>query len=190
MPKRMLRFALLILALLPAALLLARTQDPEPPPGHRHAWREFEPPSGALVLVDERGAALRRLHPGKISRIKVIGSPNTDQCIAPGCPFGADGIASECLGPRVVGFTDHSAGGAFGCLDATGRFIPLTDADAAYVTHYRAPERPGPVRLAACFDDAARTVAPGGAWVATFNDAPHECRPYRVVVETIRRDNH
>jgi hypothetical protein len=182
MPKLILRLCLLVAVLVPATLLLARAERRESPPIHRHVWREFRPQDGSICLVDDRNKALRRLRPGQVARVKVIGLPGTDQCVAPGCPFGAEGLASECVGPRVVGFSDHDAGGTFGRLDATGRFTPAPASEVAGVTHYRAPSRACEVRLAARFDDTGRTVAAGGEWIATFNDPPHECRPWRVVV--------
>jgi hypothetical protein len=183
MPKLLPRLLLIVGSLMPATLLLARSDRRAPdPPSHRHDWRPSRPPDGFMRLVDEHGGTLESLRPGQVARIEVIGLPNVDQCIAPECSFGSTGIAVEAIGPRAVRYADGGAGGRFGRRGADGRFVALRPDDVGRITHYRAPLAAGTVRLIARFDDAGRPPDAEGGWIRTFNDPPADGRPYYYVV--------
>jgi len=183
MPKPLPRLLLVVGSLLPAALLLLRAPwHSHRPAAHRHIWRPARPPDGLVRLVDDRGRQVTQLRPEQIVRLQVVGFPNTDQCIAPDCPFGPEGLAMECQGPRVLDYSDGGAGGRFGRRDGAGPFIPLPSDAVAGITHYRAPRRGGIAGVFARFDDVARTMDPEGHWIPTFDDPPTPCRIWRFVV--------
>jgi hypothetical protein len=183
MPKLVLRLLLVAGSLLPASLLLLRGPWHScRPAAHRHIWRPARPPGGAVRLLDDHGRRLVRLRPAQIARIEVIGLPNVDQCIAPDCPFGPDGMAAECEGPRVLEYSDGDAGGHFGRQDAGGPFHPLSPSDVAHITHYRAPLHCGVIRISARFDDIGRTIDAESRWIPTFDDPPTSCLPWRCLV--------
>jgi hypothetical protein len=168
---------------MPAALLLSRGPwHSHRPAAHHHRWCPSRPPGGIVRLVDDGGRQVSQLCPAQIVRVQVVGYPNVDQCVVPDCPFGPEGLATECEGPRVLEYSDGDAGGRFGRRDGPGPFVPLRPDDVARITHYRAPVHGGIAGVFARFDDVGWTTDPESRRIATFDDPPTPSRPWRFMV--------